>query len=247
MATMEVAAAFRRQREPRVLRYRRAMPEGALHRFDHLVVGISDLATGIDQLAAMTGVEAVIGGEHPHLGTHNALASLGPTSYLEIVAPRPGAKASDSRFARLSMKCERLTPILWAAATDDADATRAILGEVGVDTTEPVPGSRRTPDGRILEWRIFDVAEPRPATAPFFIEWAPTTPHPATSSPGGCTLTELELMSEDAASLEALLEALAIDLPVIAGERPQIRAALSGSRGRMWLPEKRYPLVSFQM
>ena len=44
---------------------------------DHFVIGIDDLDKGIKSFADMSGVMPEFGGEHPTLGTHNALVSLG--------------------------------------------------------------------------------------------------------------------------------------------------------------------------
>ncbi len=204
---------------------------GPAHSFDHLVIGISDLDAGAARVAELTGVEPVFGGEHPHTGTHNALAALGEGSYLEIVAPRPGAETAGSQLATWVAAIDQLTPILWAISTTDAQATRADLASAGFGTSEPRPGSRQTPEGGVLEWRVFGLATPELAAAPFFIEWGASTPHPATTSPAGCRLTRLEVTSNDNAAMRRLLAALGVEAWVVDGPRPALRAELSCPNG----------------
>ena len=208
-----------------------SMTKNAEHGFDHLVIGISDLDAGTDRVTELTGVRPVFGGEHPHTGTHNALASLGAGSYLEVVAPRPGVDPGDSQLAAWLAGLDALTPILWAVSTTDADATLARLESAGFTTSEPEPGSRRTPDGSVLEWRVFGLSAPQLAAAPFFIEWGESTPHPSTTSPAGCGLTRLEVTSNDNVTLRRLLESLGIDAWVVDGPQPAIRAELSCPTG----------------
>lgn len=205
------------------------------HLFDHLVLGISDLDAGVERFTARTGVEPVFGGEHPHTGTHNALSALGATSYVEIVAPRPGVETEGSPLAGWLATLGELTPVLWAVASSDAEATRELLAAAGFETSEPTAGSRRTPAGEVLEWRTFGLTSPQLAAAPFFIEWGSATKHPASTSPRGCSLVSLAVVSNDNEAMVRLLEVLGVEARVDGGPRPTLVAELECPTGPVTL------------
>src|SRR5262249_2371625 len=79
---------------------------------DHLLWGAAHLDVALAALVERTAVHATVGGQHPDLGTHNAIAALGRKRFLEVIAPdpalQPGALAR--RLAALSTP----TLIMWA-------------------------------------------------------------------------------------------------------------------------------------
>jgi hypothetical protein len=210
------------------------MPNRPKAWLDHFVVGIDNLETGVAAFEAMSGVHPTYGGEHPSLGTHNAVASLGGDQYLEILAPRPGAQLSPL-FAGAAGKTT-LTPILWAAATDDIGAVHEALTREGFAPRELVPGSRVTSDGETLRWSMFMMEEGSPANSPFFIEWHGRTAHPSVSAPQGCILSSFSIGSADPEDLSRLLGVVGLVGPtvgpgetVITLQTPQGRVALASA------------------
>ena len=205
---------------------------------DHFVVAIDDLETGIGAFEDLTGVRPAYGGEHPTLGTHNALVSLGSDQYLEILAPRSGATV-DPMF-RDADQHATLTPILWALATDDIDRLYRATTTEGVVANAPTPGSRLTESGDTLRWSMFMTCDENLANAPFFIEWNATTDppvpgraatgHAATSSPAGCSLESYAVESPNHQRISRWLAALGFAAP--AGPGPaRIVIALQTPKG----------------
>ncbi len=175
---------------------------------DHLVYGVRDLAASIDEWERATGVRPAPGGRHPDFGTHNALVSLGD-AYLELLAPDPsGDVASGLGSLVADLAAPRL--VTFAARTDAAGDVAAAAAGMGLGV-QVVAGSRRTEAGELLVWRNVMVSGHGFGTVvPFFIEWAPGTPHPSTTSPPGGELEALWVTHPEAAELASLLSDLGL-------------------------------------
>jgi len=186
-------------------------------RIDHIMIGTPDLAQGIDRLSSQLGVTPAAGGKHP-AGTHNALLSLGPGNYLELIAPQPGVK--ETPFMAELRALSRPKPLEWAVSADDEAQLRARIVAAGFGLTKSEAGSRVTPAGTTLQWQTFELS-PDVEGAPFFIVWSADSPHPSKTSPEGCTLESLMVTTRERAPLDRLVKAL--ELPVRTDYAPKSR------------------------
>lgn len=194
---------------------------------DHILLGIDDLARGIDSFEQLTGVRPVYGGKHPG-GTHNALVSLGDGTYLEILALQPDV-APPQEYAGLE-QLRKLTPIGWAVSAKDSAQLRGRLTAAGLAVTEPNTGSRTTPAGATLSWQTFGLKD-NFAEAPFFIVWSARSPHPSTTSPTGCKLQSWRIAAQSRKNLEKLRTALELQVDVAEASATSLRLSLNCPKG----------------
>jgi hypothetical protein len=204
---------------------------------DHLLLGVADLDRGIDWIEKRSGVHAAVGGVHPGAGTRNALLSLGTGHYLEIIAPDPEqAGAKDDRHLR-ELSSPRL--INLALTTNDIDAVVAKARKARLEVSGPQDGSRRLPSGKILRWQRLAIKNDLGAgpiqPVPFFIQWAPDSPHPSLDSPQGCALEAVEFEHPDPPRLNLIFEMLGLDADVSAGGEVRITAKIKTPNGRLEL------------
>ncbi|HXD17762.1 MAG TPA: VOC family protein [Vicinamibacterales bacterium] len=209
--------------------------DDVLARVDHLVYATPDLELGIQAIEKLTGVRASAGGQHPGLGTRNALIALGSSTYLEIIGPDPEQPKPDGprRFGIDELKAPRL--LTWVAKgtglapfVDRARASGVRLGDV-------IAGSRKRPDGVVLSWRYTDpnvILEER--LVPYFIDWG-TSPHPATTAAPGLSLRALRAEHPEPERMARILKQLGLNLPVRRGARPSLIATLDSPKGRIEL------------
>jgi hypothetical protein len=198
---------------------------------DHILLGVSDLERGIAWFEVRSGVRAVIGGVHPGRGTRNALAALGPRSYLEIFAPDPAqADVSNPMVDRLRKMTE---PGLvgWAIHTSDLKAVLNKTKAAGIAIENPRDGSRNRPDGKLLRWRSFALENDFSSVFPFFIEWAADSVHPSQDAPAGCSLKHFSIESPAENEVKQTAHKLGLDVEIRKGSRPALHARIEGRKG----------------
>jgi len=206
---------------------------------DHILLGCNDLERGIAFVEEQTGVKAAFGGVHPGRGTQNALLSLGERQYLEIIAPDPkqdGTAGAQSSVARLGLR-ELVEPRLvsWAAHPGSVAGLAEKLKKAGVAAEGPTPGSRKRPDGRLLEWKTVNLAADAGGLLPFFIEWSAESVHPSVDAPKGCALKRFWVESPKADELTKQFGVMGVEVEVKRGETPKLRARIAGPKGEMEL------------
>lgn len=208
-----------------------AFPE----KLDHILFGTHELQHGVDFVEKRTGVRAQFGGVHPGRGTQNALLSLGERRYLEIIAPDPAQPHVKNRIANGLRSLQGNALLGWAAHVDDLSALADKLRAAGVLYSGPTPGSRKRPDGSVLEWKTLELADTAFDILPFFIEWAPGTIHPSVDAPKGCSLTRFSAETPDSQRTIAILKALDLDLSVSRGSPFQatFRCVVEGPGGKL--------------
>jgi Glyoxalase-like domain len=194
---------------------------------DHIAVSAGTLEAGADWVEGVLGVPLAGGGQHPHMGTHNRLLSLGDL-YLEVIAIDPSAaKPAYPRWFDLDhfRGPPRLTN--WICRTDDLDAALTTSPHGTGIATDLHRGDYR--------WRF---AVPPSGKLPFddchpaLIQWQGDL-HPAKSlRDHGIRLTGLQITHPQAPALRAALKGLADPRVTIElGPYHAIRATLSTPNG----------------
>jgi hypothetical protein len=198
---------------------------------DHILLGCSDLTTGINFVAKHTGVRAAFGGVHPGRGTRNALLSLGEKQYLEIIALDPQQSGAPDHYALAKLTEPRL--VGWAAHPGDLHQFAARLRDASLSFEGPTPGSRKRPDGRLLQWKTLNLKDDQSGLLPFFIEWSADTIHPSVDAPAGCKIVRFELAAPNDAEINHLSALLNLAVPIAHSDQPQLRARVIGPDDRV--------------
>ena len=213
----------------------RAQDTRYLAQVDHLLYATPDLDLGVATVEQLLGVHASTGGQHLGFGTRNALISLGPSMYFEIVGPDPAQPkpAGPRRFGVDELKAPQL--IGWVARTTGLDALVTRARAAGIPMGDVLSGGRTLPDGTTLSFGYTDpsaVIEHR--LIPYFMDWG-HSPHPGTTAAKGARLIALRAEHPDPARIEKMLRVLNLDLPVTKGPQPMLVATLEGTKGRVEL------------
>jgi len=202
---------------------------------DHLVVAAATLAQGCDHVEAALGIRPQPGGKHGAMGTHNALASLGPRLYLEVIAIDPDGVApkrprwfdlDEPRMRAALAEAPRL--IHFVARTTDIEA---------LARRSPVPLGDVSPMARgDLHWQMTIPADghlPGRGLVPTLVQWPPDV-HPADKmADSGVRLVALAGEHPEPGQIRKVIEALGLSevLKVSYGRSPRLAAMLRTPRG----------------
>ncbi|RYG71885.1 VOC family protein [Lentibacillus lipolyticus] len=142
---------------------------------DHIVIAASDPEKAAKDFGKKNDITIAKGGRHVHWGTYNHLAYFRNHCYIEWIGifDETIAAKSDNPLIQLlvrKLKENMEGPIQYALRTDKMDSYVNKLQSLEVPFTGPIPGSRKRPDGRLLEWRML-FPEGEGEVLPFLIEW----------------------------------------------------------------------------
>jgi Glyoxalase-like domain len=202
-------------------------------RFDHFIYAGRDLDAMIAQFTQLTGVTPLKGGRHPGLGTRNALMSLGPDIYFELLAVDPTQSLDGNMGGRINTLPEpRL--FFYMLKGGQLETVRDAMLKHGI-TADLFDASRTTPDGNTLKWRLLVPHDnPLGFAVPNCIDWLDTV-NPATTSVAGCSFESFEMGHPQPAKVRALLADLGSDMPVQYADRLYLRLRIQTPKGLLYL------------
>ena len=202
---------------------------------DHLVFAAPDLSEGIRIISRQLGAEPAPGGAHPQWGTRNALLSLGPATYLEVIGPDPEASTEGLPAAFQIDRIDRPRLVTWAARSNDLEGAVEHAARQGLRLGAVAGGQRQRPDGSRLSWRLTDpLTVTGDGLVPFLIDWGETE-NPALSAPTGGSLLELRAEHPHPELIRRMLDILELDLTVSPGKTPRLIATIRTPGGAVEL------------
>jgi hypothetical protein len=199
---------------------------------DHAIIAVRDLDAASEQLAHTLGLAVTQGGQHPRVGTHNAIARFG-VDYLEIIAIRDEREASAEERGRAIIDFLRKGDgwLGFVLGSDDLEGDMEAASARGMHLVGPFPGERERPNGTTLRWKTARfAASPYGQRIPFLIQheaseeerrgWAPGDGHPL----GAVGIPSVSLAVKDLDSATAGYERLLGKQPDVVEDVPALPA-----------------------
>jgi hypothetical protein len=188
----------------------------------------------MQQAFAEVGLKTDYGGPHANGVTHMVLLGFEDGSYLELIAPQRAYAVEGSDWAKFMAADDGACA--WAVAVADVRCEVARLKGSGVKVEGPFPGSRKRPDGAVLEWQTARVGTGTPgATLPFLIQ--DKTPRGLRAQPSasvkGSGLKGIAMVVLGVRDLDAAISAVSAGVRVV--------AATAGGTPRVWGQEGAFP------
>jgi hypothetical protein len=122
---------------------------------DHLVIAVRDLDEAAADLESRVGLAVTGGGRHEGAGTANRIAFLADGAYLEFIAVEDRDAAAGwpvGRAAVETLDTHEFGLATYALGDDRLEVTVPELQANGSSMGAVAPGSRRRPDGDLVEW-----------------------------------------------------------------------------------------------
>jgi catechol 2,3-dioxygenase-like lactoylglutathione lyase family enzyme len=182
---------------------------------DHILITVEDLEKAMEAYRRL-GFQVLHGGEHPTVGTHNALVPLADGSYLELIGVKKPELAQQFPFGKQALEALGRTNRFagFVLETSDYDSDAQAIRERGLIIAKALPGERVRPDGQRVLWRT---AHPEDLRLPFLIQ--DTTPRelrvPSPTEGLGCS-TKMGWVEVGAADFQPSITAYM----QLLGERP---------------------------
>jgi catechol 2,3-dioxygenase-like lactoylglutathione lyase family enzyme len=125
------------------------------HRFDHAMISVRDLNEAVARYRAL-GFDVHFAGEHPGIGTHNALISFGQ-DYVELLSIRDKSEAEGNvvtgeLLAFLAKHEAGLT--MYSLSTTNIQHEAERVRQSHLAALGPFSISREQPDGHVLTWSL---------------------------------------------------------------------------------------------
>lgn len=133
---------------------------------DHILIAVEDLELATEVYEQL-GFQVLQGGEHPKMGTHNALVPLADGTYLELIGVWDESLAQQFSHPVLAALKSENRLAAFALASDDLDADVAAIRARGFEIGDPREGERQRPDGVRVAWRS---AHPTDSRFPFILQ-----------------------------------------------------------------------------
>jgi catechol 2,3-dioxygenase-like lactoylglutathione lyase family enzyme len=147
----------------------------AIFGFDHFIILTNNLDAATQRYRRL-GFEVRAGGEHPAMGSHNALIAIADRTYIELVGFKDTALAVKS-YWRAGVECLQSGEGFggYVLASNDLASDVAQIKQRALVYDEPKPGSRVRPDGQRVEWQTAMFNGSPIGLLPFLIQ--DVTPH----------------------------------------------------------------------
>ncbi|UZX45657.1 VOC family protein (plasmid) [Agrobacterium sp. 13-2099-1-2] len=176
---------------------------------DHIGWACSDLEDGVQQISDLLGVRPIAGGSHKGNGTRNALLSLGPGQYLEIIGPDLQQDITGTEGEAFS-KLQQNGLFTFCLASDNLSQAAAVVRSLGYDAAGPSDWARERPNGAKMSWRLLRFSGHKLGYfLPIFIDWM-ASPHPSSSAPTAGSLYQLHVLHPQAATLQRVYSRLGV-------------------------------------